>query len=418
MTPDTPQHADGRRRPVVADVAGAQDVERAMERLYMAVLRLAASLAEGAPEVKVRYEVEDVGTLADLVQQDYAVTTEDVQLPRFALRFRCAGRRALTYKAATVEEKESVRERLAQLGLECHINDLETWRYVLAVQPVVPVRLVFEPAPDRAAVRVTVYNLRRLGVERYSLEPDAITPELIEEIRKLVLREDNRFAEFTGNRVAAQVREQFQERLRRRARSREKEIEQADADRETAAPRGLTRLLKGREPARAPRPAPARARRAVQPPGPADAGDELREIEWDSAEPWSAPAPPAPAKPDRPAKPTPAPESAAAAPAKAVAGTGIGYAWLVTQGISVESTATSLGRLGPPGAAKRFTIPRVLTTGEPFRLLDREGKVRFNGRIAGEYQGVEPVVDFGMDHGCFLIEYQRGGRWVRVRPPR
>jgi hypothetical protein len=91
------------------------------------------------------------------------------------------------------------------------------------------------------------------------------------------------------------------------------------------------------------------------------------------------------------------------------------YAWLITDGLAAGETATKLGRLGPIGASRRFSVSKVLTAGVEFRLMDRDGAVRFGGRIAGQYEGVEPVVDFGIDHDCFIIEYRRGEEWVRVR---
>jgi hypothetical protein len=58
----------------------------------------------------------------------------------------------------------------------------------------------------------------------------------------------------------------------------------------------------------------------------------------------------------------------------------------------------------------------VLKEGEHFRLLNREGQVRFLGMILGTYQGVEPLVDFGIARQCYVIQYRRDGKWVRVRP--
>jgi hypothetical protein len=81
----------------------------------------------------------------------------------------------------------------------------------------------------------------------------------------------------------------------------------------------------------------------------------------------------------------------------------------------VESTATSIGRLGPTGSSRGFSVSKVLHTGTEFRLLDRAGQVRYSGRISGDYQGMEPVVDFGMDHDCFMVEYNHDGQWIRAR---
>ena len=144
----------------------------------------------------------------------------------------------------------------------------------------------------------------------------------------------------------------------------------------------------------------------------------MDEIEWESSASSAADA--SPGLDDVESKEAPAPESAGAQPSPENDQPTDDqpqptYAWLITQGLSAEHSATEVGRLGPAGATRRFTIPKVLNVGEEFRLVDRDGTVRFSGKIAGEYEGVEPVVDFGIGHSCFVIEYLRGGQWVRVR---
>ena len=81
----------------------------------------------------------------------------------------------------------------------------------------------------------------------------------------------------------------------------------------------------------------------------------------------------------------------------------------------MEDTAANLGKLGPPGASRQFPLRKVLTEGRQFRLRDREGKVAFSGNIAGRFKGPEPINDFGLDHGCFRIEYLRGEEWVELK---
>ena len=39
-------------------------------------------------------------------------------------------------------------------------------------------------------------------------------------------------------------------------------------------------------------------------------------------------------------------------------------------------------------------------------------EVRYLGYIVGTFHGIEPLTDYGMDHGCHTIEFEAGGRWV------
>jgi hypothetical protein len=409
------EHA--RRNGSTAQGESSAALERAIETLYAGLERLAEALRKLNPDVRVSYEIESVGNLDELRQQDYGVETEDPTVPRFAFTFNCIGHKTLTRIAATVEQKEHIRHQLEGLGLSLKIDDMSTWRYVITLKPIVPVRLVFEPTPGGCAIRMTAHNLDRLGVKLYSLHPGVVRTELINELGKLVLRRENRFAEFSGNRVDSHIRQKLQDRVRARQRSREQIARDLNAE-ESTRPGRLKGLLRGRGQTKMP------AQKVVAAPEP-DLKDESEAsgqgfIDWNGEtrdEPAHTGQPEIIAcagELDRDALPLPAllGDTEPGQPPAALPN----YAWLITEDARADDTSASVGRHGPNGAARAFTTLQVLNEGEEFRLMNREGEIRFNGRITGEYQGVEPLVDFGMDRDCYLIEYHRRGQWVRVRP--
>jgi hypothetical protein len=315
-------------------------------------------------------------------------------------------------------QKDLIREALENHGLDVRIDDLSTWRYIITVMPRVGVRLVFEPGPDASSIRVTAHNLDGLGVKLYSLHPGVVRDDLLNEIGKLVLRRKNRFAEFAGNTVSGNIREGWQERVRARERSRAKE---SGASREQDEPKrsSLLGLLRGRG-TTAPAQAPATRASASAPDlNNQDQPDEGI-IEWDGAAPPApARARPASVQPVSAASPRPASSPSprpASAPKHAPVATAPAYAWLITSDVAAADTSASVGRRGPPGADPALTTTRVVKEGEQFRLLNREGQVRFLGMVLGTYQGVEPLVDFGIARECYVIQYKRDGKWVRVRP--
>jgi len=376
-------------------------LERALERLFAGLERLAEGLRELHPDVRVDYALDGVGKLTGMQQQDYAVLTVDAALPRFAFTFKCVGQKSVSRIADSSGQKDVISQALESHLLDVRIDDLSTWRYVITVMPMVPVRLLFEPGPDGASIRVTARNLDGLGSRIYSLHPDVVRNELFNEIGKLVLRRENRFAEFAGNIVSGDIREGLQQRVRARQESREQESASTQSE---PRRRGLKDLLRGRDAAA---PAPPR-RAAAGAPNLNDAGDaDPGIIEWDGA----TPAPKRQARPPAPAAPAATLPGAAQAVHEAPC-----YAWLVTADVKAADTSASVGRRGPPGADPALTTSRVLNEGQEFRLLSRDGEVRYLGKIAGKYQGVEPLVDFGIARECYVIQYRRGGEWVRVRP--
>jgi len=53
------------------------------------------------------------------------------------------------------------------------------------------------------------------------------------------------------------------------------------------------------------------------------------------------------------------------------------------------------------------------TPGEQFRMFDDDGELYYSGSIWGDYDGFEPLDDFGMPSaGCTGIQYQNDkGEW-------
>ena len=55
------------------------------------------------------------------------------------------------------------------------------------------------------------------------------------------------------------------------------------------------------------------------------------------------------------------------------------------------------------------------TNAAKFRMRDDDGVVYFYGRIFGEYEGFEPLDDFGMPcAGCVDIQYKVEGEWTSL----
>ncbi len=81
------------------------------------------------------------------------------------------------------------------------------------------------------------------------------------------------------------------------------------------------------------------------------------------------------------------------------------YTWKITKDYIDGGEAT--GTTGPENATD-------LTENEAkFRMLDDDNTIYYHGKIYGDYEGFEPLDDFGMPHaGCCIIEYKNAdGDW-------
>ena len=90
------------------------------------------------------------------------------------------------------------------------------------------------------------------------------------------------------------------------------------------------------------------------------------------------------------------------------------YTWIVTRDSVLGDSSDTVGMVGPAGASQREAFDVVITVGERFRMSSRTGQVKFVGYILGEFEGSEPLLDFGFQNGCDTVEYDCGGEWISL----
>lgn len=95
------------------------------------------------------------------------------------------------------------------------------------------------------------------------------------------------------------------------------------------------------------------------------------------------------------------------------------YGWIIDKDHLPIDGKSSAGTMGPRDIAESVTTQLQQGAGRPFRMLDGDAEVMFDGRILtpGEEAGSEldfgPLDDFGTpDSGCTEIHYREGHRWV------
>ena len=80
------------------------------------------------------------------------------------------------------------------------------------------------------------------------------------------------------------------------------------------------------------------------------------------------------------------------------------YYWKITHGDD------DVGTVGPRGADETITENKG-----SFRMKDDDGIVYYHGEIYGNYDGFEPLDDFGMPNaGCTSIVYNLGAEWKQL----
>lgn len=84
------------------------------------------------------------------------------------------------------------------------------------------------------------------------------------------------------------------------------------------------------------------------------------------------------------------------------------YAWVVTA--DHLENGLHVGTNGP--RHHETDLAFIREQGAPFRMFDGDGVLALEGRIVGEYDGFEPLDDFGRPgYGCTEIQYLENGTW-------
>jgi hypothetical protein len=79
------------------------------------------------------------------------------------------------------------------------------------------------------------------------------------------------------------------------------------------------------------------------------------------------------------------------------------YNWVITKdhiGLGGDK-----GIIGPRSATK--TLEQIKKEGDYFQMVTCDGELYYDGYICGDYEGFEPLDDFGMPNaGCTDIRYR------------
>ena len=90
------------------------------------------------------------------------------------------------------------------------------------------------------------------------------------------------------------------------------------------------------------------------------------------------------------------------------------YTWIVTRDLVLGDSSDAIGCIGPPDETGHANFVQVINHGVQFRMMDAEGDVQFSGYIAGEYEGSEPLEEYGRQNGCQSIQYEWNGEWLAL----
>lgn len=81
------------------------------------------------------------------------------------------------------------------------------------------------------------------------------------------------------------------------------------------------------------------------------------------------------------------------------------YGWVITEDhIPVDGLPTAVGKVGPRDLGEELEEQLQTDESHPFELFDDDRILYFRGFLVGDFDGFEPLDDYGAGSGCTLIK--------------
>ena len=185
-----------------------------MRELYDFFKALAETLNVVRPDVWANYQVDGFGALQGLHQEDYRLTAPDNRaLTQLTFRYNCVSEGGAKFRIRGKQAAERQRQYMWEHNLRFTGKTLADDSGEFFLESFVPVTFEFQSEPERGAILLRLRNLNELGSSKFLYDPDQLTPELLDEMGKAVLRQPNRFDELSGNKLSDEMRKRLRQQL-------------------------------------------------------------------------------------------------------------------------------------------------------------------------------------------------------------
>ncbi|MFO7602405.1 MAG: hypothetical protein R6X06_01170 [Gammaproteobacteria bacterium] len=186
-----------------------------LTQIYTYLNELISHLEVVQPDTPVAYPLKGYGTLENLVQANYKLTTDSREdMRRVTLAFSCEAKGTVSFNVEGKPQVERLRELLMVCKLAFTSREYRDDRHNLVsaqfnVEAKVPVLFNFELAENKTTINLTIRNFEGLGTHVYRLQPEMIDEQLLDQMGLYILRADNHF-------LRLDMSEEERDRLRQR----------------------------------------------------------------------------------------------------------------------------------------------------------------------------------------------------------
>jgi hypothetical protein len=181
-----------------------------MRVIYAYLFELVQHVNYLQPEVCLAYQFEGLGRLEGFCQGPYQLTTEGGgNLKRVTLSCEAVRDKTFEHETTTRQELERMKNYFWRNRLPFQANAAGAERGVRFIfEGRVPVVCAFEVDFATGAIVLTMRNVDRLGMDRFSFKPEQVDEVLLDRFARFVLRRDDGL-------IALEMSEEDRDRLRR-----------------------------------------------------------------------------------------------------------------------------------------------------------------------------------------------------------
>lgn len=174
-----------------------QQLKPAMATLHHYLYEMCQQLNYLKPETRVAYQIEGYDKLDNLLQGEYILDQYTEAQDKLLLRCSCEGQYKFRFAKQTEQSAKHQLDYLYKHNLrflhQTEFDEQQKFKCtIFELTPIVFVEFSFTTNPAKACIDLTVRNFHSLGKKFYTLAPQSITQQWLDEFAKYILREPNK----------------------------------------------------------------------------------------------------------------------------------------------------------------------------------------------------------------------------------